>query len=632
MLGFGRWLVFSETVTDSCLGTAYSTANLLPNIVFEVVAGGALASAVVPLLGAQLARGDRESVRRTASALLTWSVLVLTPIALLGMAIAGPLMSALIGSPGGCDGSSAGDVATRMFVFFAPQIPLYGIAVVLRRDPQRPPPVPRSGRWRRWCPPLVVISAYLAFGVGYDGSRNDLTAFPRRLGACCWPREPRPASSRWRSPRLVPVARLRLALRPTLGFPPGVARQARRLAIAGLAGLVAQQISVLVVIVLANREGGAPERLPVRLGRLPPAVRRAGRADRDQRLHRALGADAAATTTPLSPRTTAATTRAVVLVSLVGAALLAGTAEPVARMFLAGDGAAPPAPWQLGWALAAFAPGLVGYGLIAHLGRVLYAAHARPGGSRGDRAAGSWWSLAAVILLVALVPAERTVPAMGAANTIGHAGRPAPAARRPGPPYRRRQPRRRGPGGRRWRRRVPCSAPARRPVPRRRRSSTASSPTACSRRSRGARRRGVRGGWCWLLDGTSTLRALISAQVTPMADPPPAAVLLVLGTSGGGVGRHVASLAAGLVGAGHDVLVVGPAATEERFGFAAAGATFRAGRGRRPARGRPTPRRGPALRRLLRGADVVHAHGLRAGGLAVLALRAALARAVPRSW
>ena len=57
VLGFGRWLVFSETVTDSCLGTAYSTANLLPNIVFEVVAGGALASAVVPLLGAQLAPG-----------------------------------------------------------------------------------------------------------------------------------------------------------------------------------------------------------------------------------------------------------------------------------------------------------------------------------------------------------------------------------------------------------------------------------------------------------------------------------------------------------------------------------------------------------------------------------------------
>ena len=41
--GFGRIVVFSQTVKTSCLGQAYYTANQIPNIVFEIVAGGALA-------------------------------------------------------------------------------------------------------------------------------------------------------------------------------------------------------------------------------------------------------------------------------------------------------------------------------------------------------------------------------------------------------------------------------------------------------------------------------------------------------------------------------------------------------------------------------------------------------------
>jgi glycosyltransferase involved in cell wall biosynthesis len=106
-----------------------------------------------------------------------------------------------------------------------------------------------------------------------------------------------------------------------------------------------------------------------------------------------------------------------------------------------------------------------------------------------------------------------------------------------------------------------------------------------------------------------------------MADSRRLRIALVLGTSGGGVGRHVAALAAGLVGAGHDVLVVGPEATEATFGFVAAGATFRAW----AVSDRPRPGGDVVavhrLRGLLAGADVVHAHGLRAGGLAVLALR-----------
>src|SRR5215210_1765866 len=111
-----------------------------------------------------------------------------------------------------------------------------------------------------------------------------------------------------------------------------------------------------------------------------------------------------------------------------------------------------------------------------------------------------------------------------------------------------------------------------------------------------------------------------------MADFRRLRIALVLGTSGGGVGRHVAALAAGLVGAGHDVLVVGPGSTDDTFRFAATGARFRAWE----VHDRPRPAGDlvavQRLSGLLGDADVVHAHGLRAGGLAVLGLRARRAR------
>ena len=95
-------------------------------------------------------------------------------------------------------------------------------------------------------------------------------------------------------------------------------------------------------------------------------------------------------------------------------------------------------------------------------------------------------------------------------------------------------------------------------------------------------------------------------------------VALVLASSTGGVGQHVLSLVRGLVAARCPVLVCGPAATDQLFGFTAAGARFV------PVEIPAAP--GPqdagsvrTLRRALGDAAVVHAHGLRAGFVAVLA-------------
>jgi len=89
----------------------------------------------------------------------------------------------------------------------------------------------------------------------------------------------------------------------------------------------------------------------------------------------------------------------------------------------------------------------------------------------------------------------------------------------------------------------------------------------------------------------------------------------VLGTV---AGAHVSSLAGGLVARGVDVTVCGPATAEADYAFKATGARYTAvDLGRALTADAPAV---AALRTAAVGAGVVHAHGLRAGMLAALAL------------
>jgi glycosyltransferase involved in cell wall biosynthesis len=95
----------------------------------------------------------------------------------------------------------------------------------------------------------------------------------------------------------------------------------------------------------------------------------------------------------------------------------------------------------------------------------------------------------------------------------------------------------------------------------------------------------------------------------------------VLATSTGGVGTHLRSVLAPLADAGAAVTVCGPAATDALFGFSAAAAfaPVEISAGLDPLADARAVR---ALRRAAAGADLVHAHGLRAGLVAAAAVRA----------
>jgi glycosyltransferase involved in cell wall biosynthesis len=116
--------------------------------------------------------------------------------------------------------------------------------------------------------------------------------------------------------------------------------------------------------------------------------------------------------------------------------------------------------------------------------------------------------------------------------------------------------------------------------------------------------------------------------VTEKSPPAGRRVTEVLATSTGGVGTHLHSVLPALAAAGADVRVCGPRATEELFGFTARGAGFapvEISAGLAPV---ADARAVATLRRLLADADLVHAHGLRAG-LVVAAARRLAGVSVP---
>ncbi|MET9605751.1 glycosyltransferase family 4 protein [Streptomyces sp. NPDC006512] len=89
---------------------------------------------------------------------------------------------------------------------------------------------------------------------------------------------------------------------------------------------------------------------------------------------------------------------------------------------------------------------------------------------------------------------------------------------------------------------------------------------------------------------------------------PPLRTVQVLGGAGAGSSAHVRSLTTGLAARGVRVTVCAPVTAEGEYDFTGAGAEF-------------TPDAGSALRAACAGADLVHAHGVRAGMRAALALR-----------
>ena len=408
--GFVRTLVFAGAVGTTDLGDVYQTANTIPNIIFEVVAGGALSVIVVPLLAHAVAAGDTRRVGAIASSLLTWTLVILVPLAAVVALLADPIVALLAGDAGPAATATGG----HMLRIFATQLPLYGVGVVFTGVLH----AHRRFTWPVLAPllsSLTVIGAYAAFAA-VEGPGTGLAQVSRAgvlilavgttlgvvvLTLC----------------QLIPLRTLRLSWRPSLALGGELRRRATSLAGAAVVTVAAQQLATAYLIRLAN-DGPDGTLVLFVLAQavflLPWAVLA---VPLSTPTFPVLAEAAATGDVARFDATLARATRAVLLASGLGVAGLVGLAQPLA-VLLSAVTATHPSPATLAAAIVAFAPGLLGYALFALLGRALNAAgRAR----RAAIAAVVGWSATAVaaVTLAVAAPGLHRVVVLGAAMSVG---------------------------------------------------------------------------------------------------------------------------------------------------------------------------------------------------------------------
>lgn len=411
IIGLLRFVVLAHTVGIGCLADVYATANAVPNIIFELVVGGALVAVVVPLV-AKARESDPARVRATVAALHGWALTLLVPITALMYLASTWVIQVLLGPAAHC-GSQGPTVAREMLWVFLLQIPIYGVTVVAQGSLQAhhrflaPAVAPAVSS-------LVVIGSYLTYAAMAGDDRTSLVALSSAefivlaggttLGVVALLLVQLPA-----------LTRAGLIVRPSLQFPAGRSAQARTLAWSGAVVVGVQWVAYAAAIRWSNIYGSGGSAvifvlgwtlflLPWSILVLPIAT---STFPRLSALHERGDHEASAATT-------AASVRAVVVAAAIGAAGLAAAAEPLAAVFVEGAPQARVGVPELAALLTALAVGVLGYGVHGHLVRVLAARSQAPVAALGTAVG---WAIGAAI---AGVMAMRVAgDAIGVARAIG---------------------------------------------------------------------------------------------------------------------------------------------------------------------------------------------------------------------
>ena len=419
--GFGRILVFADSVRAGGVGEIYQSLNALPNVLVEVSAGGILAAVAVPLIARHHGAGDNERADRLASALLSWTLVVLVSIAAVVLLLARPL-AALLVEP---FDPRALEVGARMLRVFALQIPLYGVGFVLTGLLQA-----RRRFVAAALAPLlssiVVLGSYLWYGAIVHGETAPSQVPDRAVDLLAWGTTAGVVVLSL--PLLGPALASGWRWRPTLLLDPRDRRAVAALAGAGVLVVAGQQLAVLAALWLANHSGDRGT-FPVwqyaqTVYLLPYAVLAVPIATA------AFPTLAAGGRTPGGPGedgltpTLARSVRAVLLVSGLGAALVMATSRPVAAFFGLLDarrgtqGASTEALSALAGALVGLAPGLIGFSVTALLLRASYVRGSALGAALA--VAGGWLLAAAPVLLVGPgAGSATTLRALALASSVG---------------------------------------------------------------------------------------------------------------------------------------------------------------------------------------------------------------------
>ena len=410
--GFGRVVATAAVLGSGLLGDVYQTANMIPNLLFELVAGGVLQAVLVPTFVAARRDGGNDALGAATRATAGVIVLGLGAVAAVGMALSPVVARLLVLSE---PSSSVADhklrVMVPMVLVFVPQLVCYGVATVTSAA------LNAKGRYvaAALAPAVnnvIVIVACVLFRAARHNRVADLHLSPLQftliaggttLGVLAFSLVPALALGRsgvawlphWRPQHPAVVALRRSFGWATLSIVGTLVPTAAALALGnGAEGGVAVFVYAFAFFVLPHALVAVTIATT-----LAPRVAEGWQAGRCDEVRAAVD-NAMRITVPL--------------LALAGAGMVA-LAWPLTRLVAgvgqtASQGLAP-----IAHALAAFGPGLLGYGLAFVMTRVLFAL--------GDVRRASMLMIAGAVVGVACMAVASAVMAPGdraAALAIGY--------------------------------------------------------------------------------------------------------------------------------------------------------------------------------------------------------------------
>lgn len=126
-----RMVVIAAVLGTTYLGNAFQSSNSFSNVLFELLAAGALSAVLVPTFVDLLRRGEQRRLEEVAGGLLSLALVALGAVSLLGMVFA-PAIARLLTSGVGDPEVAAEQRALTTFLlrWFIPQVCLYAAGAV----------------------------------------------------------------------------------------------------------------------------------------------------------------------------------------------------------------------------------------------------------------------------------------------------------------------------------------------------------------------------------------------------------------------------------------------------------------------------------------------------------------------
>ncbi|MEW6059675.1 MAG: murein biosynthesis integral membrane protein MurJ [Actinomycetota bacterium] len=242
---------FALGVAQNRLATAYTVANNTPNIIYELVLGGVLTSVFVPVFVQWLQERDREDAWDVARSVLTITFVVLSTMTAITIVAAPWIVRLYTIGDTGAGADSARAFATFCLRLFMPQIVFYGVGAVATG---------LLNAHRRFALPmfapilnnLIVIATMIAFvalpGAPDTPAPSNITTAQRWLLACGTT-----LGVVGMTLVLLPsLRRLGFRFRWRLDWRHSAVRRVAGLALWTLVYVAANQVGLLVVIVMAT--------------------------------------------------------------------------------------------------------------------------------------------------------------------------------------------------------------------------------------------------------------------------------------------------------------------------------------------------------------------------------------------